>query len=188
MKYCSHCGNEVLFSVPDGDNRPRYWCNHCGVIHYQNPKIVVGAVPVWEGRFLLCKRAIEPRIGYWTLPAGYMENGETLQEGAARETWEEACATVAIGDLYTVFNLPHINQVYMFFLGEMVNGDYGVGDESADAGLFTEDEIPWDELAFPTIGRTLKYYIQDRANGTDYPIRTQDIQPLKRKPSLDDAL
>jgi hypothetical protein len=87
-----------------------------------------------------------------------------------------------------VFNLPHINQVYMFFLGEMVNGDYGVGDESADAGLFTEDEIPWDELAFPTIGRTLKYYIQDRANGTDYPIRTQDIQPLKRKPSLDDAL
>ena len=186
MKYCSHCGEEILFSIPEGDNRPRYWCNHCGVIHYQNPKIVVGAIPVWEGRFLLCKRSIEPRIGYWTLPAGYMENGETLQEGAARETWEEACATVAIGDLYTVFNLPHINQVYMFFLSEMVNGDYAAGDESADAGLFAEDEIPWDELAFPTIGRTLKFFIQDRANGDEFPVRTQDIPPLKRKPSLDD--
>ena len=114
-----------------------------------------------------------------------MENGETLQEGAARETWEEACATVAVGDLYTVFNLPHINQVYMFFLGEMVNGEYAVGDESADVGLFSEEEIPWDELAFPTIGRTLKFFFQDRANGNDYPIRTQDIAPLKRRPKDD---
>lgn len=184
MKYCNHCGHEVLFSVPEGDNRPRYWCNHCGVIHYQNPKIVVGAVPVWEGRFLLCKRSIEPRKGYWTLPAGYMENGETLQEGAARETWEEACATVAVGDLYTVFNLAHINQVYVFFLSEMVNGDYAVGDESADVGLFSEEEIPWDELAFPTIGRTLKFYIQDRKTG-DFPVRTQDIPPLKPRPKDD---
>lgn len=184
MKYCNHCGSEVLFSVPEGDNRPRYWCNHCGVIHYQNPKIVVGAIPVWEGRFLLCERAIEPRKGYWTLPAGYMENGETLQEGAARETWEEACATVAIGDLYTVFNLAHINQVYMFFLSEMVNGDYAVGDESADVGLFSEEEIPWDQLAFPTIGRTLKFYLQDREAG-DFPVRTQDIPPLKPRPRDD---
>lgn len=184
MKYCNHCGSEVLFSVPEGDNRPRYWCNHCGVIHYQNPKIVVGAIPVWEGRFLLCERAIEPRKGYWTLPAGYMENGETLQEGAARETWEEACATVAIGDLYTVFNLAHINQVYMFFLSEMVNSDYAVGDESSDVGLFSEEDIPWDQLAFPTIGRTLKFYLQDRKTG-DFPVRTQDIPPLKPRPRDD---
>ncbi len=116
MKFCSHCGNPNLqFSIPEGDNRPRYWCPDCETIHYQNPKIVVGAVPMWQGKVLLCKRSIEPRKGYWTLPAGYMENGETLQEGAARETWEEACATVAIGDLYTVFNLPHINQVYVLF-------------------------------------------------------------------------
>ncbi|SOC03999.1 ADP-ribose pyrophosphatase YjhB (NUDIX family) [Alloalcanivorax xenomutans] len=187
MKYCSHCGQEVLYSVPEGDNRPRYWCNHCGTIHYQNPKIVVGAIPVWEGRILLCKRSIEPRKGYWTLPAGFMENGETLQEGAARETWEEGCATVEVGDIYTIFNLPHINQVYVFFLGNMANGDYGVGEESSDARMFTEDEIPWDQLAFPTIGRTLKFYFQDLKTG-DFPVRTQDIPPLKRKPALDENI
>ena len=110
-----------------------------------------------------------------------MENGETLQEGAARETWEEACATVAIGDLYTVFNLPHINQVYVFFLGDVEDGTYGVGEESSDAGLFALDDIPWDELAFPTIGRTLRFYIDDLARN-DFPVRTQDIQPLKRRP------
>ena len=182
MKFCSHCGNPNLqFSLPEGDNRPRYWCQDCETIHYQNPKIVVGAVPIWEGKVLLCKRAIEPRKGYWTLPAGYMENGETLQEGAARETWEEACATVAIGDLYTVFNLPHINQVYVFFLGDVEDGKYGVGEESSDAGLFALDDIPWDELAFPTIGRTLRFYIDDLARN-DFPVRTQDIQPLKRRP------
>ncbi|ERP90471.1 ADP-ribose pyrophosphatase [Alcanivorax sp. P2S70] len=185
MRFCSHCGNPDLhFSIPEGDNRPRYWCDQCNTIHYQNPKIVVGAVPVWEGKVLLCKRDIEPRKGYWTLPAGFMENGETLQEGAIRETWEEACATVAIKDLYTVFNLPHINQVYVFFLGELVEGKYGVGEESSDAGLFALDEIPWDELAFPTIGRTLRFYIDDLKEDR-FPVRCQDIAPLKRRPSED---
>src|SRR5690606_10204031 len=174
MKFCSHCGSDQLrFDIPEGDNRPRYWCPACQTIHYQNPKIVVGALPVWEGRILLCKRAIHPRAGYWTLPAGFMENGETLQEGAARETWEEACATVNISDLYTVFNLPHIYQVYVFFLGELADGKFGVGDESSDAGLFLPEEIPWDELAFPTITRTLKFYLQDMKTG-DFPIRVQD--------------
>ncbi|MDX1802778.1 MAG: NUDIX hydrolase [Alcanivorax sp.] len=181
MKYCSHCGHNVQFSIPQGDNRPRYWCDQCGTVHYQNPNVVVGALPVWEGKVLLCKRAIEPRLGYWTLPAGFMENGETLQEGAARESWEEACATVAIGDLYTVFNLPHINQVYMFFLGELEGGKYAVGEETSDAGLFALDEIPWDELAFPVISRTLKFYIDDLARN-DFPVRLQDVPALRRTP------
>ena len=181
MNYCSHCGSHPLrFDIPEGDNRPRYWCPQCNTIHYQNPRLVVGTVPVWGDRVLLCKRSIEPRKGLWTLPAGYMENGETLQEGAARESWEEACATVNIKDMYTVFNLPHIYQVYVFFLGELEDGRYGVGDESSDAGLFTREEIPWEELAFPTIERTLKYYFQDRENG-DYPVRVQDIAPMKRR-------
>ena len=181
MNYCSHCGSDQLrFDIPEGDNRPRYWCPECNTIHYQNPRLVVGTVPVWGDRILLCKRSIAPRKGFWTLPAGYMENGETLQEGAARESWEEACATVNVRDMYTVFNLPHIYQVYVFFLGELEEGRYGVGDESSDAGLFTQEEIPWDELAFPTIERTLKYYFQDRENG-DYPVRVQDIAPMKRK-------
>ena len=185
MKFCSHCGSDALrFDVPAGDNRPRYWCPACETIHYQNPKIVVGTVPVWEGKILLCKRAIEPRMGYWTLPAGYMENGETLQEGAARETWEEACATVEVGDLYTVFNLPHIYQVYMFFLGQVVDGKYDVGEESSDAALFSEEDIPWDELAFPTVGRTLKYFFRDRQSNR-FPIRVQDIAPLGRTPKED---
>ena len=182
MKYCSQCGSDKLrFDIPQGDNRPRYWCPDCGAIHYQNPRIVVGALPVWEGRILLCKRAIQPREGFWTLPAGYMENGETLQEGAARETWEEACATVDIKDLYTVFNLPHIYQVYVFFLGELVDGKYGVGDESSDAGLFLPEDIPWDQLAFPTINRTLKFYLQDLKSG-QYPVRVQDIVPAPHTP------
>ena len=178
MKFCSHCGSDQLrFDVPEGDNRPRYWCPACQIIHYQNPKIVVGSLPVWEGRILLCKRSIQPRAGYWTLPAGFMENGETLQEGAIRETWEEACATVNLTDLYTVFNLPHIYQVYMFFLGELADGRYGVGEESSDVGLFLPEEIPWDELAFPTVTRTLRFYLQDLSSG-EFPIRVQDIAPL----------
>ena len=180
MNFCSHCGSSQLrFDIPEGDNRPRYWCPQCRTVHYQNPRLVVGAVPVWGDRVLLCKRSIEPRKDFWTLPAGYMENGETLQEGAARESWEEACATVDIRDMYTVFNLPHIYQVYVFFLGRLEEGRYGVGDESSDAGLFARDEIPWDELAFPTITRTLKYYFRDRETG-DFPIRVQDIAPMKK--------
>jgi len=185
MKYCSLCGSQQMrYDIPEGDNRPRYWCSACNAIHYQNPKIIVGTVPVWQGKILLCKRDIEPRKNYWTLPAGFMENGETMQEGAARETWEEACASVAVKDLYAMFNLPHIYQVYVFFLAEMINGDYGIGEESNDVGLFLPSEIPWDELAFPTVGRTLKYFVEDMKRG-EYPIRVQDIAPLGRKPSED---
>ncbi|MES9972453.1 MAG: NUDIX hydrolase [Candidatus Thiodiazotropha sp.] len=170
MKYCSHCGSEVEIRVPDGDNRPRHVCNTCHTVHYQNPKIVVGCIPEWEQQILLCRRAIEPRYGFWTVPAGFMENGETSQQGAARETLEEACARVEVEGLYTLFNLPHINQVYMLFRSRLIDLDYAAGDESLEVKLFHEQEIPWDKLAFPVIKESLKLYYADRQAGK-YPLR-----------------
>lgn len=186
MKYCSYCGEEILFFIFEGDNWFCYWCNYCGVIYYQNLKIVVGVILVWEGCFLFCKCFIELCIGYWILFVGYMENGEILQEGVVCEIWEEVCVIVVIGDLYMVFNLLYINQVYMFFLSEMVNGDYGVGDESVDVGLFFEDEIFWDELVFFIIGCMLKFFIQDCVNGGEFLVCIQDIFLFKCKFLLDD--
>lgn len=181
MKYCSECGSDRIgLDIPEGDNRERHVCPECGAIHYTNPRIIAGVLPVWEDRILLCKRSIEPRRGLWTLPAGFLENGETLQQGAERETLEEARARVDIHDIYTIFNLTHINQVYIFFRGTLVDGRYAAGDESEDADLFTADEIPWDELAFPTIRKTLEYYLRDREKG-EFPVRMRDIDPLKLK-------
>lgn len=183
MKYCSSCGSDQLeFRVPAGDNRPRHVCASCNNIHYQNPRIIAGCLPVHEGKVLLCKRAIEPRYGFWTLPAGFMENGETLEEAAQRESLEEAEAEVVLEGLYTVFNLPHISQVYMLFRGTLKNGAFGVGEESLETRLFSEEEIPWEELAFPTIAKTLKYYFEDRKNN-DFPIRVRDIPAMKKKPA-----
>ncbi len=162
MNYCSHCGGEVAIQVPAGDNRPRHCCPRCGAVHYQNPKIVVGCIPEWEDRILLCRRAIEPRYGLWTLPAGFMERGETTQAGAARETLEEANARVAIGELYSLFNLPHIDQVYMIFRSRLLDLDFHPGEESLEVKLFAEHEIPWDELAFPVVRETLALYFRDR--------------------------
>ncbi len=170
----------MSFKVPEGDNRERHVCDSCGVIHYINPRIIAGTLPVYEGKILLCRRAIEPRKGYWTLPAGFMENGETSSQAAARETIEEAEAEVNLQGLYTVFNLPHISQVYMFYRAELIDGKYGVGEESLDTQLFEEQEIPWDELAFPTIHRTLKHYFEDRKSD-HYPVRTEDLRPPYRK-------
>jgi ADP-ribose pyrophosphatase YjhB (NUDIX family) len=165
MNFCSNCGDKIAFRVPPGDNLPRHVCDACGSIFYQNPRVVVGCVPEWEDRVLLCRRAIEPRHGKWTLPAGFMENGETTQQGAARETLEEACARVEVGSLYTLFNLPHINQVYVMFRGRLMDLDYAAGTESLEVRLFREEEIPWDELAFITIRETLKCYYADRKAG-----------------------
>ena len=162
MKYCSACGATVAFKIPVGDTHPRHVCDACGVIHYINPKIVVGALAEWEGKILMCRRAIEPRLGYWTLPAGFMENGETTLEGAARETWEEAGARIEVGGLYTLFNLPHIDQVYFMFRARLLDLDFQPGIESLEARLFTEAEIPWDEIAFRTVRQTLELYFQDR--------------------------
>ena len=179
MKFCSQCGNSVSTRIPEGDSYERHVCDDCGVIHYQNPKIIVGCLPVYGDQVLLCKRAIEPRLGYWTLPAGFMENGETTQQGALRETWEEAEAKPVIDDLYTLFNLPHISQVYMFYLARLSEPTFAAGDESLEVKLFNEDEIPWDNLAFPVVNETLKYYFGDRKVG-EFPIRVCDIERRPR--------
>ncbi len=165
MKFCSHCGSAVVFRLPEGDHLPRHVCPACGAIHYQNPKMVVGCIPEWEDKILLCRRAIEPKYGLWTLPAGFMENGETTLEGAVRETWEEAGARIEIGALYTLFNLPHINQVYLMFRARLLDLDYQSGIESLETRLFSETEIPWDEIAFRTVHSTLELYFQDRKKG-----------------------
>ena len=163
MKFCSHCGSaDIAQRVPDGDTLPRFVCASCGTIHYQNPKVVVGCLPVWEDRILLCKRAIEPRYGLWTLPAGFLENGETLASGAMRETREEAHARVELGDLYTIISLPQINQVYMMFRARLIDTAFGPGTESLDVRLFDERDVPWESLAFRTIARTLRNYFLDR--------------------------
>ncbi len=165
MNFCSECGSAVVLRVPEGDSMPRHVCADCGTIHYLNPKMVVGCIPEWEDKVLLCRRAIEPRYGLWTLPAGFMENGETTQEGAARETWEEAGARIEMGALYTLYNLPHINQVYLMFRARMLDLDFQPGIESLETRLFTEADIPWDEIAFRTVRATLEQYFNDRRAG-----------------------
>ncbi|MFT5482697.1 MAG: ADP-ribose pyrophosphatase YjhB (NUDIX family) [Halieaceae bacterium] len=174
MKFCSDCGAGVSLRIPDDDDRHRYICDDCDTIHYQNPRVIVGCLPVYEGKILLCKRAIQPRHGYWTLPAGFMENGESTLEGAARETWEEARAKVHDQQLYRIFDMPQINQVYMFYRCELSNGEYGVGPESTEVELFSEDAIPWRELAFLPVIDTLKEYFEDR-KVSNYPVRVSKL-------------
>ncbi len=167
MNYCSNCGSDQLdFRIPEGDNRPRYVCDHCHTIHYANPKIVAGCLPVWKERVLLCRRAIEPRLGYWNVPSGYLENGETVEEGALREVWEEALARVSIRHMLSLYSIPHINQVYVHFLADLEGPDrYGVGDESSEVQLFHESDIPWSEIAFTSSTFSLQCYFEDRKNG-----------------------
>lgn len=175
MKYCSTCGHPVEQKIPQGDNRRRYVCTNCETIHYQNPRIVAGTVPVWQGRILLCRRAIEPRYGYWTLPAGFMENAETTVEAAARETLEEALAEVHIEDLYTIIHVPHIDQVHMFYRATLKDGSFGVGEESLEVRLFELDEIPWDHISFPTVRRTLEHFVEDIRHER-FPVHVSDIR------------
>lgn len=176
MKFCSNCGSAVEQRIPEGDDRPRFVCAQCSTIHYQNPRIIVGCIAVHEERVLLCRRAIEPRQGLWTLPAGFMENGETTLEGAVRETWEEARANVANESFYRMFDLPHINQVYMFYRAELVDGVFGAGPESLESALFTEAEIPWHDMAFPVVVETLREFFEDRKTG-EFPVRTAGLPP-----------
>ncbi len=165
MNYCSQCGQPVEYRIPEGDNLPRHICTACNTIHYQNPKIVAGCIPEWEGKILLCRRAIEPRHGLWTLPAGFMENRESTEQAAQRETWEEARARVDIESLYAVFSIPHISQVYMLFRGPLTGPDFAAGPESLEVALFSEEEIPWQSLAFPVIEKTLRRYFEDQRSG-----------------------
>ncbi|MCV6611650.1 MAG: NUDIX hydrolase [Amphritea sp.] len=174
MNYCSQCGASVRFEIPAGDNRPRHICTACDFIHYQNPKIVAGCLPVYEDKVLLCKRAIEPRNGYWTLPAGFMENGESTRDAAMRETREEANARVSNLELYTVTSLVPVSQVQMIYKADLDDLNFSAGDETTDVGLFSEDEIPWDDLAFQTIRNALKFYFADRKTGK-YPTRHVDL-------------
>jgi ADP-ribose pyrophosphatase YjhB (NUDIX family) len=183
MKFCSECAHPVALAVPEGDNRPRYVCPNCHTIHYENPKMVIGSLPVWEqdGQFkvLLCKRAIEPRYGYWTLPAGFMENAETTAEAAIRETVEEAGANIELGSLFSLLNVAHVHQVHLFYLARLVDLDFAPGIESLEVELFSEEEIPWDDLAFPTIRTTLELFFADRVKvretSAPYAFHTQDI-------------
>jgi ADP-ribose pyrophosphatase YjhB (NUDIX family) len=176
MKFCHHCGGFVLQRIPEGDEKLRYCCDSCDVVFYQNPKNIVGTLPTFEDKVLLCKRAIEPRRGLWTLPAGFMENGETTLAGAIRETAEEAGARVRVqqNNLYTLFNLPYINQVYLFFRAELEDLDFNPGAESLEVELFSQEQIPWSELAFPVVRSTLEHYFLDLPNSV-FPVRMFDV-------------
>ena len=180
MNYCSNCGASLALLIPEGDNRERHVCKTCGTIHYQNPKIVVGCIPEWEDKILLCRRAIQPRLGLWTLPAGFMELGESTRDGAARETLEEANARVCVGRLYSLFNLPHIDQVYLLFRAQLLDLDFHPGEESLEVALFREEEIPWQEIAFRTVHKTLEHYYEDRRQGR-YRMHFGDL--LRRPPA-----
>ena len=174
MKFCNQCGAPVKLLIPAGDHLPRHVCDACGAIHYQNPRLVVGCVPDHEGHILLCRRAIEPRRGYWTVPAGFMENGETLQEAAARESREEALAEVAIGSLLSV--------VHVFFRAALQAARYAAGAESLEVALVAPADIPWADIAFPSTDFTLRRYLEDRAAGREpYHFTTIDRRLQRTK-------
>ena len=175
MKYCSNCGSSNLeFKIPEDDQLKRYCCKDCGTIFYTNPNMIVGALCIRDEKILMAKRNIHPRKGLWTLPAGFMENAETLQAGALRETMEETGSEAKVIMPYTMFSLPHINQVHLFYLADLLDENFGPTSESMEVKLFSKDEILWNELAFPTVERTLKYYIEDSKNN-DFIFREEDI-------------
>jgi len=177
LRHCPNCGTAVEYRIPADDNRERAVCPGCNAIHYQNPLNVVGTLPVWEadGRVLLCRRAIEPRHGLWTLPAGFMELNETLAEGALRETQEEAGADVEMGPLYTVLNVVRVGQIHLFYRARLRSPEFNPGPESLEARLFAEDEIPWDEIAFKTTRETLRCFFEDRRAGRGFGLHEIDI-------------
>jgi len=185
MKFCSQCGHPVSLQIPKGDNRHRYVCTHkaCATIHYQNPNIITGCLPTYGDKVLLCKRAIEPQYGLWTLPAGFMENGETTEEGAIRESWEEANAKLTIESLYTIYNLAHINQVYFIYKAELNDLSFRAGEESLDVALFSEENIPWEQLAFTVVKKTLRYYFNDKRKD-NFPLHHEDIPPQRPNTSI----
>jgi len=179
MKFCSNCGTAVVQRVPPGDSLPRHVCDACGSIHYVNPKLVLGSIPVWEesgkARLLLCRRAIEPRYGYWTLPAGFMENGESAGEAAARETMEEAGARIELQDAFSMISVPYVNQVHVFYRARLLDLDFAPGVESLEVALFEESRMPWKDIAFRTVGLTLKHWFADRARGA-FSFHAEDIK------------
>ena len=179
QSYCPKCATTLSIRSPEGDNKLRYVCDACRFVFYENPRVVVGCVAEHEGKILLCKRAIEPRLGNWTVPAGFMELGETLEAGAARETMEEACAEVILGSMLAVVDVIQASQVHVFFRGTVKDGRYGVGEESLDTQLFEADEIPWDEIAFPSGYIALKQYLEQREAGIER-VHTEHAERLER--------
>lgn len=167
MNFCSNCGSDkIQFLIPEGDSFHRHVCDHCGKIHYDNPRIIVGCLPVYEDKIMLCKRAIQPQQGLWNLPAGFLENSEKPEEGAVRETFEESLARVKISKLHLVFSLPKVNQVYLHFLARLQDEIFGPTSESLEVQLFTQDEIPWDDIAFHSTSYALEKYFE---YGDSYP-------------------
>jgi ADP-ribose pyrophosphatase YjhB (NUDIX family) len=185
MKFCSTCGQAVEFRVPPGDHLPRHICDACGTIHYHNPRIIAGCVPeASDGRILMCRRAIEPRLGMWTFPAGFLELGEASSVGAARETLEEAQAEVEIDDLFAVIAVPYVSQVYLLHRGRMKSAHHGPTPESSETQLMREDQIPWDDIAFPTIYHGLKFFFEDRSRGIkSFHEMDLTLRPPRREPS-----
>ncbi|MCX7893639.1 MAG: NUDIX hydrolase [Burkholderiales bacterium] len=178
MKFCPDCGAPVSLKVPPGDTLERHVCDACATVHYSNPKMVLGCIPEWEDQVLLCRRAIDPRLGKWTLPAGFMENGETTAEAAIRETLEEAGARVELGEIFTVLSVRHVNQVHIFYRARLLDLDFAPGHESLEVALFREDDVPWQELAFRTVSATLRHFYEDRRSGA-FRLHSGDIPPLR---------
>ena len=165
IRHCKTCGGVAEYRVPVDDNRERAVCTVCATVHYENPCNVVGTVPAWGEQVLLCRRNIEPRYGYWTLPAGFMELNETLAEGAVRETIEEAGANIELQPLFSLLNVVRAGQVHLFYRARLIDTRFAPGPETIEAQLFHEHEIPWDDLAFRTVRETLKLYFEDRRRG-----------------------
>lgn len=176
MKFCSICGAAVAFRIPHGDDRLRPVCDNCGAIHYSNPRMVVGCIPEWKGRILLCRRAIQPGYGRWTLPAGYLEDGETVYQGTERETLEEAGARITDLEPFALLNLSFLSQVHFMSRARLLDTNFNPGFESLEVQLFSEGAIPWKEIAFPVIVKTLRLYFADRTAGS-YPFHVNDIAP-----------
>ncbi len=175
IKFCTQCGHPITRQIPQNDDHVRAVCSSCGHVHYENPKMVVGTIPVFQDRILMCKRNIDPRKGCWTLPAGYLENEESVQQGAVRETLEETRAQVRILSPYRMFNILFVEQIYMMFIAELLSQDFGPTTESTDVRLFSQSNIPWDEIAFDVIRQTLEDYFTDRKNAGDHEFNPEDF-------------
>ncbi len=171
MTESSNLNGPSVLTIPDGDNRERLVCPDCGFINYENPKIVVGSVCIWEGKILLCRRAINPRRGFWTIPAGYLELNEDAETGAIREAKEEACADIEIDALLAVYNVTRISQVQLIYRATLPSPTIAAGEESLEVGLFSWDEIPWDNIAFPSVHWALNHY-REVANQPVFTTRT----------------
>ncbi|TAM86478.1 MAG: NUDIX hydrolase [Candidimonas sp.] len=176
QKFCTQCGHATTHRVPPDDTRARDVCEHCGAVHYHNPLNVVGVVPAWGEQLLLCRRAIEPRRGFWTLPAGFMELGETTAQGALREAKEETGARFELGQIYTIIDVPHVEQVHFFYLARVLAAEMSPGFETLEARFFDAADVPWADLAFRTVRTTLEHYLEDRRRGV-YPIHHYALPP-----------